>query len=45
MTTSGMEPATFRLVAYSLNQLRYQVPLLEQKKGPKSQAIAADRDS
>jgi hypothetical protein len=27
MTSSGLEPATFRLVALPLNQLRYRVPL------------------
>jgi hypothetical protein len=27
-TSSGLDPATFRLVAYDLNQLRYRVPRL-----------------
>jgi hypothetical protein len=27
MTSSGIEPATFRLEAQSLNQLRYRVPM------------------
>jgi hypothetical protein len=26
MTSSGIEPATIRLVAYRLNQLRYRMP-------------------
>jgi hypothetical protein len=26
MTSTGIEPATFRLIAYFLNQLRYRLP-------------------
>ena len=29
MTPSGIEPATFQLVAQYLNQLRYRVPPIE----------------
>jgi hypothetical protein len=28
-TSSGLEPATFRLVGWCLNELRYLVPLLQ----------------
>jgi hypothetical protein len=35
MTSSGLEPATFRLVAWCLNQLRYRVPLKSGRGGIK----------